>query len=907
MKILNTFLLSLLMFGSSILAQPANDNCADAFNISLGETCNLQGYTSISATAESIEIAANPSCGLYRGGDVWFKFTVPASGDFRVQANTEWTLYTGSCGDFTEFDCNNGNMNYRHPELAGETIYLRAFRFNNASGGDFSLCIWEPEMQPNDYCADAITLNVGQECNLQAFSSQFTTAESTEIAANPSCGLYRGGDVWFKFTVPASGDFRVQANTQWTLYTGICGDFTEFVCNSGNMNYRYPELAGETIYLRAFQFNNRNGGDFSICIWEPEMQPNDYCADAIDLDLQDYCEIQSYSTRYATSETIEVVGEPSCGLYQGGDVWFRFTAPISGQFSIQRLSHSGGAPQFSFYTGSCGSLIDYECSGAAEINFNAPELGGELIYLRVHTFNNRNGSDFEFCIKNTSIAENDHCADAISLNVGQSCEFQTFNNYNTTQEDEAAPVPSCRNFMGGDVWFTFTVPETGQFKINKNNIKGNFSYSLYSGICGEMTEIDCLNNSSQSLHELPELAGETLFLRVYQFNSVFGGEFELCIVAGDCNAELGGTAYLDDCGICVGGSTELEPCEEDCHGDFGGTAYIDDCQTCVGGNTGLVACEEDCHGEYGGDAFLDDCDICVGGNTGLEACVFDCDELQANIGDACDDGDDMTENDMIDENCECVGTPIITYDCPELEANFGDACDDGDDMTENDTINENCECEGTPVAVVDTDGDGIPDDIDNCPFVYNPGQEDTDNDGIGDHCAPCGIPYDIQTVRTGPTTAIVTAGNQVWHYQGSANRAGRPLRPYPMYGMNDMVMPYTHQNLVPAFEYDTWFRTICDDGSFSAWVGPYFVPTFDMIPMRHQVNMTLTPNPAVAVVNIGQINAKTIEVFDMNGGHIKTFTTNDNQFDLTGLPTGKYNLRVMDAEGNIHYNQVIKK
>ena len=37
----------------------------------------------------------------------------------------------------------------------------------------------------------------------------------------------------------------------------------------------------------------------------------------------------------------------------------------------------------------------------------------------------------------------------------------------------------------------------------------------------------------------------------------------------------------------------------------------------------------------------------------------------------------------------------------------------------------------------DSDGDGIPDSQDNCPTVFNPGQEDTDGDGIGDVCDNC--------------------------------------------------------------------------------------------------------------------------------------------------------------------------
>lgn len=37
---------------------------------------------------------------------------------------------------------------------------------------------------------------------------------------------------------------------------------------------------------------------------------------------------------------------------------------------------------------------------------------------------------------------------------------------------------------------------------------------------------------------------------------------------------------------------------------------------------------------------------------------------------------------------------------------------------------------------VDTDGDGVPDALDNCPYVYNPDQADSDGDGVGDACTP---------------------------------------------------------------------------------------------------------------------------------------------------------------------------
>jgi Trypsin/Thrombospondin type 3 repeat len=44
---------------------------------------------------------------------------------------------------------------------------------------------------------------------------------------------------------------------------------------------------------------------------------------------------------------------------------------------------------------------------------------------------------------------------------------------------------------------------------------------------------------------------------------------------------------------------------------------------------------------------------------------------------------------------------------------------------------------GTCVAGADSDGDGVPDNCDNCPSIGNPDQVDSDADGVGDHCDNC--------------------------------------------------------------------------------------------------------------------------------------------------------------------------
>lgn len=83
----------------------------------------------------------------------------------------------------------------------------------------------------------------------------------------------------------------------------------------------------------------------------------------------------------------------------------------------------------------------------------------------------------------------------------------------------------------------------------------------------------------------------------------------------DCNGDPNGSAYLDNCNVCVGGNTGLEPCTQDCAGTWGGTEEYDDCGVCGGSN----ACV-DCNGDPNGSATIDGCGICSGGNTGVIAC-----------------------------------------------------------------------------------------------------------------------------------------------------------------------------------------------------------------------------------------------------------------------------------------------
>lgn len=74
-----------------------------------------------------------------------------------------------------------------------------------------------------------------------------------------------------------------------------------------------------------------------------------------------------------------------------------------------------------------------------------------------------------------------------------------------------------------------------------------------------------------------------------------------------------------------------------------------------------------------------------------------------------------------------VGPPVTYYRCD----------DEGNLVSEevyDDTPPSGWYADPPDCLPPDTDGDGIPDSTDNCPDMYNPGQEDSDSDGLGDAC-----------------------------------------------------------------------------------------------------------------------------------------------------------------------------
>ncbi len=137
---------------------------------------------------------------------------------------------------------------------------------------------------------------------------------------------------------------------------------------------------------------------------------------------------------------------------------------------------------------------------------------------------------------------NDDIAGAIALSVGSTaCQgTTTATNVEATASevgDPSIPAPTCANYQGGDVWFTVEVPATGEITVEATSVGGSdfldSGMSIYSGTPGSLTQIECDDDDSlDGLFSLIALSGrtpgETLYVRVWEFQNNAFGEFNIC-------------------------------------------------------------------------------------------------------------------------------------------------------------------------------------------------------------------------------------------------------------------------------------------------------------------------------------------------------------------------------------------
>ena len=133
-----------------------------------------------------------------------------------------------------------------------------------------------PPPANNDPCT-AANLVVGNVCAPEFFSNK--GAYNTTSIGSPPCHTYFGGDVWFRFTVPASGQVKIQSLPGSLTYAIMdifsstsCSSLTRITC-AKNINFMpvttlIGRTPGEIIYVRIFG-DQAKSGTFGMCVTDP--------------------------------------------------------------------------------------------------------------------------------------------------------------------------------------------------------------------------------------------------------------------------------------------------------------------------------------------------------------------------------------------------------------------------------------------------------------------------------------------------------------------------------------------------------------------------------------------------------------------------------------------------------------
>lgn len=318
---------------------------------------------------------------LFEGGDtecaesvhgIWYSFVAPNSGEVTIRAKTNFndvlTVFSGTCGNLQQINCTNydefGFVGEILPVMdltPNQTYFVRASGAVDKFGkteGTVCLSITDGitiKVPPvNDLCADAIGLNINDDCTAG------TNSDATFFGPEPSLNLKSKASIWYKFDAPSDGEVIIESNADFadvlTVFSGTCGNMTEISSSDYGHSMHVKDLeAGETYYIQSAGFFSTVEGTVCMKLSSAEAAPeNDFCGDAINLQLGESCTISNNT--YATFNG----PRPSCDVDPTSSIWFSFTAPSSGRVLVN--TGADFVSVLSVFSGVCGELQERGCA-----------------------------------------------------------------------------------------------------------------------------------------------------------------------------------------------------------------------------------------------------------------------------------------------------------------------------------------------------------------------------------------------------------------------------------------------------------------------------------------------------------------------------------------------------------------
>ncbi len=399
------------MAAFSLLAQPANDDCANAIAVNIGDVTE---FTTVDATNEELLhlscFGANDSIML----DIWYTFTAPEDAVLRwsncgtAEFDSRIAIYntTSACdaADENLIACNDDgptacSADFFTSEVlfavtAGQDYVFQLGGFAGDDGiaamGAGTIALTQVENIPaNTFCANAAVVELGTG---QAFTTVNALTDGPDHDGSPCFGfgsITAVSDIWFTYTPDFTGFVEwttcdlVDFDTRLAVYNpnSACPPLPEDLyscnddgggCSGFSSELIFAVVAGETYLMRLGGFDGSGSGTFDLTMVTPPDPPvNDDCASAISVDLisaeqADELTFLTEGTTISGTFINENYQYPICLTNQNGgefsDVWYSFESLGNSEINLQMLATGEDeVPATNFYMdvfASCDNQVD---------------------------------------------------------------------------------------------------------------------------------------------------------------------------------------------------------------------------------------------------------------------------------------------------------------------------------------------------------------------------------------------------------------------------------------------------------------------------------------------------------------------------------------------------------------------
>ena len=473
---------------------PANDHFANAQALAGAGTF---AGTTVNASAEIEETNSSSSPPF---ASVWYSLPVPAGQratvtltptgfDSHITAYKGTTYATLSVVDFDDATGSGSVDQVRLDNRLGSTVTYRIQVDGvNFASGAFSLDVALSPVPPvNDDAANAVTVFQNTTVNGTTVNA---TAEANEpahagSAATRSVWYYVQVDSLTKGTVtvtPSGFDARV------AIYSGSNSDIANLVpvASSNSAGSGGAEIVESTnfgflsnILLVAVDGVGAGSGTFTIHFQTTSAAlANDNFANAVTLPTSNP-QLMAFNTTNATAEA----SEPQLNSGAPMSLWYRFTAPADGKFSIYTNSNAGPAPSYALFTGaSVGALTTVSAYAAEHVEVSIQQ--GQTFFIALSTPSGQPGSGtFNYSFR--------------TLNSG---EFSFSDaTYSADEASSEVVLTVQRDSADGEVTVDYTISPGGASTSDYTGTGGTLTFP--DGIFGQEIHIPIVDDTDQETLE----------------------------------------------------------------------------------------------------------------------------------------------------------------------------------------------------------------------------------------------------------------------------------------------------------------------------------------------------------------------------------------------------------------------